>query len=117
MPTLNLEASKKVYELLGWLDVEKHFGKHRGSNKVHPTDPMSHSCRRDGCIPLPNLGELIRLLPKIGEKKGWEFEEFFGRVTIAKVRIVAYHLANYYLEAPSPEEGMEEVSKYLLSII
>jgi hypothetical protein len=106
--TLDRDVAEAIYKLLGWLDVAKHYGKHRGGYKAHSTDPMSHSCRRNGCIPLPDFSETIRLIPRIAEKLEWSENGLWG---------TADDLARGYMLAPSPDQGMKEVSNYLREML
>lgn len=104
MTTLNLEASKKVYELLGdTYASEREYSPQEGYNT-------------GGFVyPRLNFSELIRLLPKIGEKKGWS-EDVWDSNRI-NLRRMSHILAEIYMLAPTEERGMEEVSKYLLSVL
>lgn len=115
--TLDRDVAEAIYKLLGWLDVAKHYGKHRGGYKAHSTDPMSHSCRRNGCIPLPDFSETIRLLPKIGEKKGWGMNNEYQGDEEPMREYYAKELSIIYMDAPSPFEGMAQVSAYLRKIL
>lgn len=112
MTTLNLEASKKVYELLG----DTYKTRDSFSEKEEP-DCLCGDHVEPGykLIPKPNFSELIRLLPKIGEKKGWLKATFcMGDVS---ARTVGEDLTWLYMNAPTEEQGMEEVSKYLLKVL
>jgi len=125
MTHLSLEASKKIFDLIGDYETEQSYSER---------EEEDCTCGYHGepgytLTPRPNLGEALRLLPKIGEKKGWvpyhaavlskAQKEARGvwHPTIEWVEVKVRHCADLYAAAPSPEEGMKEVSKYLLSII
>jgi len=103
MTTLSLEASKKVYEIVGeyeTLDMEKVDG------DVFPDKEW---------IPRPNFAELIRVLPKIGEKKGWP-ETHFCKGEISACSVTEDIACTYMLASTEPE-GMKAVEEYLLNLL
>lgn len=133
MTALNLEASKKVYELLGDT-YETEFFWDKWCEHIYPCVPSDHKLKvhseadftkdgselyfyepSDDAISAPNFSELIRLLPKIGEKKGWS-EDVWDSNRI-NLRRMSHILAEIYMLAPTEEQGMEEVSKYLLKVL
>lgn len=109
MTTASLELSRKIYELLGEYETKK----------KHPV--MSCGCKDpSSCmfanqveyyIPLPNFAELVRILHKIGEKKGWTVK------TQPNATFVAWTLTEKYMFATSEPEGMQEVEKYLTPLL
>lgn len=131
MTALNLEASKKVYELLGDT-YETEFFWDKWCEHIYPCMPSDHKLKvhseadftkdgselyfyepSDDAISAPNFSELIRLLPKIGEKKGWSVIDGYPTEALAKAQL----MTEMYMLAPTEEQGMEEVSKYLLKIL
>lgn len=117
MTTLNLEASKKVYELLGDTYETENEWKRTKSYPFHVNRKEWRSAKetRLESFNTPTFPELIRLLPKIGEKKGWLKTTFcMGDVS---ARTVGEDLTWLYMNAPTEEQGMEEVSKYLLKVL
>jgi len=129
MTTLSLEASKRVFELIGEYETDnrhndslpKNTKKYLGSG-IHVTDPLSHSCRRQGCAPAPTFAELIRVLPRIGEKKGWAeyrltLSEGEKSKDIGEAGVTAMNMGLEYMSAPTEPKGMAEVEEYLMKLI
>lgn len=137
---LSLEASKAIYDLVGDYPTEKSL-------------PICDEpgCNRPNCehgeyfIPRPTFSELIRILPKIGEKiaKGKLFcydcgEEVgppdmigsfiqigTGKCTCSRQFennftwdwIHAQSLTTIYMSAPTEPEGMRQVGEYLIKLL
>jgi hypothetical protein len=99
MTTLSLECSKKIYDLIGEYETEQTY-----SEREEP-DCLCGNHDDPGyiLIPKPNFAELIRLIPKIGKKKGWK-EPYFR----------AYLMTDKYMETLSEREGMQKVEEYFL---
>ncbi len=104
--TLSLPCSKKLYELLGDTYETESFHEKRITDEVDlGNGTMFYYYKK---IPLPSFSEMIRLLPRIAEKKRWQEYEcplFFQDV------------GAIYMSAPTEEEGMERVSNYLEALL
>jgi hypothetical protein len=110
MTTLSLEASKKVYEIVGEYETEKLRTNDTGY--IHEELP---SCRIGiDCYPAPNFPEMIRVLPKIGEKMCWN--SGFGRTGTCLIDVL-YNMSIIYMNAPTEPEGMQAVEEYLLNLL
>ena len=118
--TLDLETSKLIYKTIGDFDTEKTWydcgsniwncgdwaeAMNNGKDYAQSTAP-GYGIKT---IPAPSLGETIRILPKIGEERGWD--NGWYRV------MDAVNLACIYISAPSPEEGMKQVGEYLTKLL
>ncbi|HNA25187.1 MAG TPA: hypothetical protein PLI01_00500 [Nitrospira sp.] len=108
MTILSLETSKKVYELCGEYDTERVFAYDFDGRYTVMFREELEICLGD--VPAPNFAELIRLLRKIGEKKGWKQGEFSDAVG------VAFSLLMLYMNAPTEPEGMRAVEEYLMKL-
>lgn len=100
MTTLSLEASKKVFEIVGEYETEEFTEEVREPWVV--------------CIPRPNFAELIRVLPKIGEKKKWNAG--WGRSGTCLIDVL-YNVSIIYMNAPRESEGMAAVETYLMKLL
>lgn len=113
MTVLSLETSKKVYELCGDIKTEMTYAYNLDGeyDLLRNDDVQEHLA---GDVPAISFSELIRLLPKIGEKKGWRVggARAAGQLVNKLVRITAL-----YVNAPTEPEGMAAVESYLLSIL
>ena len=114
MTHLSLEASKKVYELVGEYETEKHWSRST-KGKVMPWR-FGYFSKTMGTeiIPAPTFAELIRVLPKIGEKKGWPVSgaRLAGKMVNKLVRMTAI-----YVGALTEPEGMAAVEEYLMKLL
>lgn len=121
MPTLDRDVAEKIHILVGDYETEVFWGdKHmcRAYDCVHCDSPF----RDEGSIPFPNFGETVRILTKIGEKKGWNQETFslangHKTHTLGDHDIHATNMLIDYMNAPTAEEGMKQVSIYLRRIL
>ena len=115
MPTLDRDVAEAIYKLVGeyeteWIldsapcDVPACNCPDTHSMKVRLDDVFPHP----GFIPLPSFSETIRIIPRIAEKLEWSENGLWG---------TADDLARDYMLAPSPEQGMKEVSNYLRKIL
>jgi len=102
MPYLDRDVADKIFELVGEYSTEARSGWEGFNSFEHDR------------VPMPNFGETIRILPNIGEKKGWERDEVTNKISM---RRVSHILAEIYMLAPSAEEGMTNVSEYLRKIL
>jgi|CXWK01.1.fsa_nt_gi hypothetical protein len=108
---LTLECAKKIYELLG---------EYKTLQRVSPNDDCGSCYEGDAhkpsgkCIPSPDFAETIRLLPHIGEAKK---DSVDGNGWIYRSEVYAGILAEKFTLAPTPEQGMIEISEYILKII
>lgn len=104
-PTLDRDVAEAIYKLLG--DTYETAAWHETPDDRDPHRPHER-------IPLPSFSETIRLLPKIGERKGW-----YGRTGEDALMIwnIVSDCAHRYVAAPSPDQGMKEVSNYLRKIL
>ena len=108
--TLSLECSKKLYALLGdTYETERRISPENTCGSCYENE--SH-IPFGQCIPNPNFAETIRLLPKIGEKKGWGTLHIHGHTST-----IANDVMMDYMLAPTPEEGMERLSEYLMKLL
>lgn len=117
MCTLSLECSKKLYALLGEYETEQRWSVKiaclRGVLPEAYLIPRGSVMTADKySIPAPNFAETIRLLPKIGEKKGWGTLHIHGHTST-----IANDVMMDYMLAPTPEEGMERLSEYLMKLL
>jgi len=138
-PVLDIETSRLVQKIIGEVETEKWWSyascgdgcpipSHvKGGWRV-TTGKESHDA-----IPAPNFGELIRLLPLIGEKKGWD------KITVCaayhhetpphgcscggyitnKTGFIIRQMATEYASefAPTPQDGMIAVGAYLKGLL
>lgn len=113
---LSFEASKKIFELIGdyntetrWVNVDGDFLNDGSGEKewslLRDFLPSSNSLS----FPTPSFSELVRVLPKIGEKKDWWPHN--------DTDVLAGHLARIYANAPTEPEGMAAVERYLMEIL
>lgn len=128
MTTLSLIASKKVFEIVGPYETyysHTSFRNISSPKEQHGTflhqivltddveEMMGRSYLKDFAVtPAPTFSELIRVLPKIGEKKGWEGERFSFVPPHHVLHIIAH-----YMNAPTEAEGMQAVEEYLMKIL
>lgn len=113
MTTLSLETSKKIYELIGEYETEKVWvtwadtdGIEHGPNIWLVFDLVGLKEGEYDCSPAYGFSELIRILPKIKDKKfpgslGW----------------LAADLAIAYMDSTTEKDGMAEVEDYLKKIL
>lgn len=121
MTTLSLEASKKVFEIVGEYETERDwelsFDKRSWfltiPEEYLPEDTMQLAyCRTR--VPAPNFAELVRVLPKIGEKKKWNAG--WGRSGTCLIDVL-YNVSIIYMNAPTEPEGMAAVETYLMKLL
>lgn len=122
--TLNLEASKRIREVLGdefeteraWVEMT-----HDGQWDNLPWDTAKILSRRLKFAKSPNFQELIRLLPAIAKAKGLENDQIRMRIApdvpLDFNQLWVYALSEIYMHAPTPEEAMERISKRLMEIL
>lgn len=70
---LTLETSRKVYELIGPFDTQIINMKGVAGWREYRVDDAIRLLMKNGTypwLPRPNFAEIIRILPRIGEKKG-----------------------------------------------
>lgn len=116
LSVLPLETSRLIYELVGEYECERYWVVYRSAVTGSPrliwakprngrqSDSKNYLVR----IPAPNFAETIRVLPRIGEKKGWsDLDQGIYRDDIAML----------YAEAPIEPEGMDDVNSYLLKLL
>lgn len=99
MTTLSLEASKKVYEIVGEYETEEcHDADDGWTNEV---------TGKHEYIPRPNFAELVRVLPKIirAKRPEWRVNDSIGMY------------AEKYALAPTEPEGMAAVETYLMKLL
>jgi len=111
MPTLDRDVAEAIYELLGdTYETERYWYSPAIGMPItwklltHKPNPINASW-----YPAPDFSETIRLLPKIGEKKGWDE----GRVLQPEM----YKMVWAYAFVPTEEQGMKQVSEYLRKIL
>lgn len=114
-PTLDRDVAEAIYKLLGHTyETEKSWciAKDGDFGCYEPLDISSYEdeylSNYKEVIPALDFSETIRILPKIGEKKEWSENGLWG---------TADDLARDYMLAPTPEQGMKEVSNYLRKIL
>lgn len=116
MIVISLEASKKLYELLGDTYETRFKWYHPWLTTGVPEIRLSGKVPKIinylfGDVPAPVFSELLRLLPKIGEAKGWEYEEgCLGQ----EIQLLCECISEIWMLAPTEEEGISEVGEYLL---
>lgn len=136
--TLSLEASKKVFEIVGEYETEKVWLKAPdgkwGCDEPIELSVISHDMIEDGYdfTPTPNFAELIRVLVRFNGKldsfvdvatcaqcgkaqsalemceHGPDWEEMIARI---------HYIANLYIESPTEPEGMAAVENYLMKLL
>lgn len=129
MSTLSLEASKKVFEIVGEYETEKKYAVSKEDDFfVHAVSPRKpfydpRLCWSDAhgdalnnpedfnFVPRPNFAELIRVLPKMQKTTG-NNEEWAS----AWCRINATAMVLAYMQAPTEQEGLRAVEKILMEI-
>lgn len=131
MTTLSLIASKKVFEIVGPYETDYSHTSFRNISspkeqhgmflhQIVLTDDveemMERSYLKDFAVtPAPTFSELIRVLPKIGEKKGWPETHFCkGEISACSV---TEDIACAYMLASTEPEGMKAVEEYLLKLL
>lgn len=65
-------------------------------------------------VPTYTFSELIRVLPKIGEKMCWN--SGFGRTGTCLIDVL-YNMSIIYMNAPTEPEGMQAVEDYLMRLL
>ena len=135
MTTASLELSKKIYELIGEHETEKIWTK----PTTEEESPVEIFDRKDGYVlvgrwsnaieagfewlPSPSFSELIRTLPKIGERAKWRKIDGVSVEEMAKLLNMKWQdlevgkLAELYMSAPTEPEGMKAVENYLLPLL
>lgn len=133
MTQASLELSRKIYELVGEYETELRWTKTGyAGDDYRLRKPHNGICAPRHKFPAPNFAELIRILPKIGEKKD-SFEavavcEECGEAQSSSKTCEhepewenmiarAHYIVNLYMSAHSEPEGMQEVEKYLLPLL
>lgn len=111
MTTASLELSRKIYELVGEYETEEFYEDNDGWTNAQTGE--------HDYIPRPNLAELIRILPKIGEKKGWDENARIAGFPIESMKIFERinNIVLGYMFAPTEPEGMKAVEDYLLRLL
>lgn len=114
--TLTLPASKKVRELLRkTYETKLSYEDEDTGLGTHETDEC---CLKNHCIPLPDFSEIIRLVPSIIKAKGWEEGKGTWPVQYEGKRLMlARRWSMFYMDAPSPEEGMRLISEEILKLV
>lgn len=115
MTTLSLPTSRKIFELIGEYETEKVWsipnpgraanGTERKALEESTIEVYSRKTKwgsKFDSIPTPTFAELIRVLPKIAEKKEW-----FG------CQLETERLTRLYQNAPTEPDAMLQVNKYL----
>jgi hypothetical protein len=109
MTSLPPEPSRAIHALLGNYET-KYFYDDEG--ELFPfNDGYSYY---DGCVPAPNFAEVVRVMIKIGQKKGWMM---MGGVASQDTHFITTKLAWTYAMAPTEPKGMEEVGKLLMKLL
>jgi len=150
MTTLSLEASKKVFEIVGEYEAEEYWIKgevvhgEEGEVDIRLGDTwnlyrygkpdewdmeLTYDELKSGSdlhtlylekyaqltyFPAPKFAELVRALPKIGEKMCWN--SGFGRTGTCLIDVL-YNMSIIYMNAPTEPEGMQAVEEYLLNLL
>lgn len=109
MTTLSLEASKKIFELIGEYETEKIF--HSIYIDRFIVIVRAGTLSR-GDIPIPTFSELIRVLERFWEKKRWIVDETDNDLCLDIAR-----MAILYADAPTEPEGMKAVEDYLMKLL
>lgn len=113
MTTLSLEASKKVFEIVGEYETEKCWEgllidvgdkfRWRVNKRNKNGNPAKY--------PAPNFSEVVRVLPKMQKATG-NNEEWAS----AWCRINATAMVIAYMQAPTEQEGLRAVENILMEI-
>lgn len=107
MTPLNLDLSRKIYELVGEYETDKYWvdyddtGPHLSETGLIPKYPYQT------CFPAPTFSELIRILPRIGEKLDWR----------SHLEMHSQKLLEKFMLATTDQKGMEAVEAYLEKLI
>lgn len=110
---LDLETSKLISELVGEYETEKKAP--LMACDCGEPDLCKYADEIGDTVPLPNFGEVIRILPKIGEKKG--IRNYGGPKHINLLHHHGWWLTKLYMNATTPEQGMKEVGTYLRTLL
>lgn len=126
MTTLSLEASKKLFEIVGeyetdviWIKTKLDDGY---DGQFHLAPSMSLAVYKSAeskkkfsaknrlvWFPAPNFAELIRVLPKIGEKKGWGTSDIHGHASEMTIKYISWF--------QTEPEGIAKVEAYLMKLL
>jgi len=121
---LDLEPSHAIFEEIGNYETEKTWATYKdgvhtmgGKDLSGVTELTSSEAKGDVAVekyyPAPTFAEVLRILTKIGEKKGWtafsseQFSTTFHAETLLRI----------YMSASSEEEGMRAVGEYLIKLL
>lgn len=96
--TLSAKTSRMIFDLIGNFPTKKRWDQ---SN-------FGYLLTEHGAVPAPDFGETLRIIVKIGEKKGF---------TPLNTRRSLDRIAEEYIDAPTPTLGMEAVDKMVAGLI
>jgi hypothetical protein len=120
MTPCSLEPSKAIHALIGEYETEWIFDVARCDiptcncgkdhiERVRRVDMIPHAV----FYPSPTFAELIRVLPRIGEKKGWKRHG----TALKSTGICSYDLVDIYQDAPNESEAMKACEDYLMKLL
>lgn len=117
MTPLSLEPSKRIHALIGDYETEKRWREYDvpgSSVNLEPTNDRLRLVTKQN-YPAPTFAELLRVLPRIGEMKGWTKAHRLQDIpTISNVR---NKLSRLYSCATTGEQGMKDVENYLMKLL
>lgn len=105
----SLELSKKIFELVGEYDTER-FWIRRLTTGEWVLQNNQHL--DDNCVPAPTFAEIVRVLPKIGEKK-----KITRETASYSSRFYSENLVYLYMSEKTEPEGMKAVEDYLMKLL
>ncbi len=129
--TLSLETSKRVFEKIGYFETDYFWD-------VSDCDIPTCNCGRKHTVlvktsdmlahaenyPAPCFQEVIRVLPRIGEKAKWRktMRDEDAQKTAELLEMKWHDLecgkfAQIYMSAPTEPEAMQAVETYLLTLL
>lgn len=115
MTTLSLECSKKIYALIGPFDTQIINMKGVAGWQEYRVDDAIRLLMKNGTypwLPRPNFAEVVRILPKIGEKKGDVID-----MSPNQYSFWSLVMTGLYRDAPSEPEGLQQVDAYLSQLL
>lgn len=120
MTTLSMEASSKVYDLIGFYDTEKSWclPKEGDFSCVEPLDVRSYDAEYlknfEEVLPAPTFAELIRAFVEIGAAKNLKHGSWRR---YQATRFHAARMLRRYMEEPTEQDAMQSVEAYLIKLL
>lgn len=121
MTCLSLEPSKLIHAVIGDFETENEWFKpHWNEDRWILQRRHKEDDGGTGDYPAPTFAELIRVLPRIGEKKGWSDKittNKYGEILDSEVWQKVCKIVAKYMDAPTELEGMKAVEEYLMKLL